>query len=245
MSSPAPAPEVVNYSVVSGKKYFFFSSIILIIVGVGSLISGAIVLGVSNNYFIGSVYTGGLAIIAGCMGLFLPNKCYYGFFMTFVVLAFLASIAGVISDSIVFAEVGAMEACAINTSSGESCGVGTSDSYTCYGDSDAYMSAYFCELSWLNDNGNAADFCICVKSATSDTCYKFPGMGDCGAILTTIPQSLQASVAFDIVCFITTFFMLILSCMGCCCPTGIESQEEREQKYSQPGSTELVQVEVK
>ena len=248
------APVVVSAgSEISGKSFFFYASILLLVSGIGSLISGAIVIAASNNLIIGSVYSGVLAIIAGCLGFCLANKCLFGTYITFVVFSLIVSSVGSSFQMFSYNFVTDMDACvSTSTSSSDSCanaaaslshagGISSNSFYSyysndnyysnddtihfhCYGNSDDYLNAMKCLLEWVFDNLGDSIKGICF-CATSSDCYEWNGISDCNAIFTAIPQGLLAGLVFDSVCFIVAFVILIRSCITCCCPTCIDGAE--------------------
>lgn len=224
--------------VIPGKRFYFIFSVLLIFVGIGSLISSSLVLTESNNTVIGSVYTGALAIIAGSLGWYFPNKYMYITYLTSVILSLAAAIVGSIAQGSGYSIVTGIDACSDYTSkfTSDSCKF-TDLKYNCYGDKAAFDLAYSCAYTWVENHGTSGNTCSCVYSTSpSGSCYHYD-ISNCDSLFTTIPQVLEAALVFDVLCAAFSVCILITSLIGCSCPTVIESAAERDSKYARPESS--------
>jgi hypothetical protein len=136
-------------------------STFLFLLGIGQIITGALIINESSSYFSGSLFTGLMSFITGFRGSF-PFNAYFGEHSSFwmVVLSFLSTvcaIVGSILQSFDYYFVSSLQLCIVN------------DNVKVYtGNSNIYYSSAVSQCVKNNPNQFS---CTCVDS--SRNCYGF------------------------------------------------------------------------
>jgi hypothetical protein len=147
-------------------------------------------------------------------------------FNVFLGICVLVAIIGSAVQGASLSFVNSIEACSTyqNSDLSDPCGVTSSTAYTCAGNSDYYTYAYACEVSYVIGNTDYTNQCSCVTNSDDNTCYSYSNINDCNQLLTGIPKSLAACLAFAIITLIVSLIIFILGCMAYNCPTSLGSE---------------------
>lgn len=196
-----------------GSKYFLVGSVLIFILGIAELIAGAVVIADSSGYYIGGVYVGIMAMLSAPRGMRLASRSSVGIYSILLVLLIIVCIIGAALQAGSYNFLKNLAACSSYSSSLQtSCG--KSAYYTCTGDSDYYLYAYSCEVTYVYSDGIEDDQCSCINSDDLSTCYSYTNIKDCGKLIRDTPGALQAAYALSIVCLLISAFLFVLSLLA-------------------------------
>lgn len=127
-----------------------------------------------------------------------------------------AAISGIIAivgsalQSSMYNFLESLNACASTSNSlSTSCGNATPVYYTCDGDADSYAAALACAIGNYDGSG---DQCSCVTtSSSSATCYNYNSYDHCSNFLNEVPDQLQVSYAFSVICTLLSAALVIVA----------------------------------
>jgi hypothetical protein len=221
------------------RSCFQLGSVFLIILAIAQVIAGAICIQESSAYYIGGVYVGFFAFVAASCGLCLRSRSAIMIFNVFLGICVLVAIIGSAVQGASLSFVNSIEACSTyqNSDLSDACGVTSSTAYTCAGNSDYYTYAYACQVSYVIGNTDYTNQCSCVTNTDDGTCYSYSNINDCNQLLTGVPKSLAACLAFAIITLIVSLIILILGCMAYNCPTSLGSEP-----WFTPGAQQTVPI---
>ncbi len=123
----------------------------------------------------------------------------------FSIIGFILALSATLADGIGGIIIRALEGCA-NIETGKT-----------YGNDVAAAYSAICSLDETSSN------CICTQqtsvTSSSVTCflYDLASGDDCGVMLSTYPQQLDASTALLTIITVTIFVYSIFTCIACCC----------------------------
>lgn len=86
----------------------------------------------------------------------------------------------------------------------------------CYGDSDYFLAAYYCEFYQIAKNQQKADNCYCVTDATVDDhrdCFEYQSFPFCGDLLEQMPILAWSTYIIANLCWTLSFVLACILCL--------------------------------
>lgn len=211
------APSLQPPQPVAGSSLIMILSVFLLFAGFAELVSGAMATSETGGYYIGGVYVGVFAMIAGARGCFLKSgdSSLIGL-LGFASISAIVGIIGAALQSSIYNFLLTIDACATSVSGpSSSCEQPTDVDYTCSGDSTYYKAAYLCASSYSFSYGKGTDQCSCVVvDGSTATCYNYSNYNNCSSLVGSAQQQVQVSYAFAVICTIISVALIVISSLS-------------------------------
>lgn len=175
-----PEEEEDTATYVPGGILIQICSMLLLLSGIAEVSAGAVVIATSHAHFVGGVYVGLAAFVAGLRGLFLRHggASVIGTFI-FSALAAVVGLIGAVLQARMLNFLLTLQACATPASiPSTQCNTASPVYYTCTGDKAAYDTAYVCarnsDNNYNNDDNNSKNrfnSCTCVTNTETSTAH--------------------------------------------------------------------------
>ena len=181
----------LHTTMASGGQLISVASICVLLLGITQLVSSGLVLDNSSGSDPGGLYVGLICVVVGLRGINpIIDKTHSAWFFGYCVFAVVASIIGVIFQSMFSAQIHSLRACM------------NEDNVVRYGNSNYYSALSRC---------NADKACTCIDN--SNQCISFSTFDStrCFNLLNTLPGLTEASLNLTIVCLVFTFFLSVIS----------------------------------
>jgi hypothetical protein len=205
-AKPSTKPAEITRKVITTEN--IIEIVLLSILGIAELVSSGIVLTESNQYFIGGIYLGVLAVVVAVIR-YIKWKSQ-NLFASMLLIIFVCSVASNVLQGISWNDVSKVESCSIYSSGSQPvssrCTPGNGH-YTCVGDKDLYSQAESCAVTY--QNGFNDNVCSCVQFGTS-TCLVFEGLTSCGALVSDkVKDALLTSFVFSLIISVASLIHFI------------------------------------
>lgn len=215
---------------IAGRKRLTLVGWVLFLFGFCEVIASLIVLSDTSGYYIGGWYLGVLCTLAGGRAIRLRNTRSLKWLYVLSFFAFIASIIGTALQMENYLFLKTVQACSsYDSGAANTCSYNlTLTGYTCTGNSDYFLAAEACEISYVEDGSDTSDECSCVTSGDSGDCYNYSYISNCHAMITKAPSALHACVVLAGICILFSTILLTLSFQSLYHPESLATREEIE-----------------
>jgi hypothetical protein len=189
--------------------FFLTFSIFLLLAGIGETVTSAFAIYYSGGTFIGGIYVGVIAMLTALRGFSLSKDEWYFMDLFLLLVAFTTSMVAIYLVTKGYEEVKDLKACSVYTSTlSNSCASATAANFACYGDSDYFLDAKKCAMSYYDAHGADAKECSCVVSDSND-CYSYVNIESCRRLEHYLPLTMEWCLIFAVCIFLVIGFMIL------------------------------------
>lgn len=188
LASSKTESQVTESYTIAGELLVKYCSFLLLLAGIGELVSGALITSSSRSRFVGGIYVGLAGIFSGLRGLFLRRRMdsIIGV-LVFSLVAMIIAIVGAVLQAKMYSFLITLEACATPvTTPSTQCNTASPVFYSCTGEVAAFPAAYVCARDSNDYNSNSNDdnhlsnsiSCSCVTSSETNPFSSSAGADD-------------------------------------------------------------------